>query len=216
VLDYDSNGAAVTAAWVTPSENSVGFKFRTEDTTYPNGFVTGPPGDNDYRDYEYSLVSVWNPTAASQFRGRLGYTQRRFEPDAGRDFSGPTWRFSYKWEPTGKTALEAALWRELTGFEDLSGNYMRSTGVGIFPAWSVVPKLVLQGKAAYQTRIYLGDLGTSAGREDQERVFQVAAVWTPLRMTKLIFAVETGDRNSNQALADYEYHSVGLAAIRTF
>ena len=30
-------------------------------------------------------------------------------------------------------------------------------GIGIFPAWSVMPKLVLQGKAAYQTRDYLGN-----------------------------------------------------------
>lgn len=220
VLDYRTNGAAFTASWVTPSENSVGLKFRTADTTYPNNsFSSGTLVDNSYGENEYSIVSVWHVTAASVIRGRLGHTERKFDQDASRDFSGPTWRLGYEWEPTGKTALEIAAWRELTGFEDLSGNYMRTTGIGIFPAWSVMPKLVLQGKAAYQTREYLGNsvFSSAAGqREDQERLFQIAAVWTPLRLTKLIVAVETGDRNSNQALADYEYQSVSLAAIRTF
>jgi hypothetical protein len=218
VLDFDSKGGAFTTAWVMPSDNSIGVKLRTADTTYSLGFAFGSAGDNSYRDNEYSLVSVWHVTAASVLKGRLGRPERKFDQGGDRDFSGPTWRFGYEWEPTGKTALEAAVWRELTGFEDLSGNYMRTTGIGLFPAWSVMPKLILQAKAAYQTRAYLGDVLTASGvpREDQEKVFQIAAVWTPLRMTKLILAIETGDRNSNQPLADYEFHSVGLAAIRTF
>ncbi len=220
ILGYRTNGAAFTTNWITPSGNSVGVNLKTADTKYPDStFVAGAPVDNTYTDNEYSLVATWHATAASVLRARLGRTERRFDRDSSRDFSGPTWRVGYEWEPTGKTALESAVWRELAGFEDLTGNYSRTTGIGIFPAWSVMPKLVLQGKAAYQMREYLGSSGISpvAGRrEDQERLFQIAAVWTPLRLTKLIAAVEAGDRNSNQALADYEYRSVSLSAIRTF
>lgn len=218
VLDFRSTGAAFTTSWVTPSKNSVGVKLRTEDTTYPSGAFAAHSG-TDYRDYEYSLVSVWNVTAASRLEGRLGHTERKFDQDASRDFSGPTWRLGYQWEPTGKTALEVAVWRELTGFEDLSGTYMRTNGIGIFPAWSVTPKLVLQGMAAHQTRDYVGDLALTTGggqREDRERLLQIAAVWTPLRLTKLVFALESGDRTSNQALADYDYYSAAFTAIRTF
>lgn len=220
VLDHRTNGAAFTTSWVTPSKNSVGIKLRTADTTFPNtSFVSGVPVENNYKENEYSLVAAWNVTAASKFTGRLGHTERKFDQGASRDFSGPTWRFGYLWEPTQKTALELAVWRELTGFEDLSGTYMRTTGIGVFPAWSVMPKLVLQGKAAYQTRDYLGDPAFSsvAGvREDRERLVQVATVWTPLRLTKLIFALEGGNRSSNTALADYDYYSAAFTAQRTF
>jgi len=219
-LDNRTNNTAFTANWVTPSKNTVGLKFRRADAAYPNDAVfSGAALDNSYTENEYSLVAVWNVTAASLLRGRLGRAERTFDQDASRDFSGPTWRLGYEWTPTGKTALELATWRELTGFEDFSGNYMRTTGIGLFPAWSVMPKLVLQGKAAYQTRDYIGDSAftpTAGQREDQERLFQIAAVWTPLRLTKLIVAVETGDRKSNQALADYDYQSMSLSAIRTF
>lgn len=219
-LDNRTNGAAFTANWVTPSKNTVGVKYRIADAVYPSdAVVSGAVLDNSYTENEYSLVAVWNVTAASLLRGRLGRTEREFDQDPSRNFSGPTWRLGYEWKPTGKTALEMAVWRELTGFEDFSGTYMRTTGIGIFPAWSVIPKLVLQGKAAYQTRDYLGNAAFSPAtgqREDQERLFQLAAVWTPLRLTKLILAVETGDRNSNQTLADYDYQSIGISAIRTF
>lgn len=219
-LDNRTDSAAFTANWVTPSRNTVGLKFKRADATYPNDAVfSGAVLDNSYTEDEYSLVAVWNVTAASLLRGRLGRTEREFEQDPSRNFSGPTWRLGYEWTPTGKTALEIAVWRELSGFEDFSGTYMRTTGIGIFPAWSVVPKLILQGKAAYQTRDYIGSSAfspTTEEREDKERLLQIAAVWTPLRLTKLILAVEMGDRDSNQPLVDYEYQSVGLSAIRTF
>ena len=106
-------------------------KFRKTDAAYPNDAVfSGASLDNSYTENEYSLVAVWNVTAASLLRGRLGRTERTFDQDASRDFSGPTWRLGYEWTPTGKTALELATWRELTGFEDFSGNYMRTTGIG--------------------------------------------------------------------------------------
>lgn len=219
-LDYRANGTAFTVNWVTPAENTLGVRFRTTDARYPNpALISGSLVNNDYDEDEYSLVATWRASAASLFRGRLGRTHREFDQAPDRNFSGPTWRFGYEWKPTGKTALELAVWRELYGFEDLTGNYVRTTGIGIFPAWSVIPKLVLQAKALYQMRDYFGDpafVPVTGPREDKERLIQLAAIWTPLRLTKLIFAIESGDRNSNQALADYEYQSISAGIMRTF
>ena len=219
-LSYRSGSEAVTVSWVTPSENSLGVRFKRTDARYPNS-TPGAAGSfgNEYTDNEYSLVAMWQATAASKFSGRLGYTKREFDQASQRDFRGSTWRFAYDWEPTDKTALQLAVWRELYGFEDVSGGYLRATGVGFFPAWSVTPKLVLQAKAQYQQLDYFGDallVANTGQRKDQERLYQLAAVWTPLRLTKFIFAVETGNRNSNQSLGDYDYRSVGVSAIRTF
>ena len=220
VLDNRTQSTAFIASWVTPSENSLGVSLRKTDAHYPNAISpTGGAGGGDYEDNEYSLVGVWKASAASVLQGRFGHTEREFEQAGSEGFSGPTWRFSYEWEPTAKTALEFALWRELYGFEDLSGSYVRTTGIGFFPAWSVVPKLVLQARLLYQMRDYLGDFTVAPGagaREDKERQIQLAAIWTPLRLTKLVFMVEAGDRDSNQALADYEYQSFGVGIMRTF
>jgi exopolysaccharide biosynthesis operon protein EpsL len=216
-LDSRADSAAFTVSWVTPAENTMGIRVRTTDATYDDAPASSGVASRDYTEDEYSFVATWRATGASIFRGRLGRTEREFDQSPERNFSGPTWRLGYEWEPTGKSALELAIWRELHGFEDLTGNYVRTTGIGIFPAWSVMPKLILQGKALYQTRDYFGDVTPVSGqREDQERLFQVAAVWTPLRLTKLILAVEAGDRSSNQALADFDYQAVSIAAIRTF
>ena len=219
VLDNREESTAFTVSWVTPAENTMGVRFLTTDATYPNSTPASGGGlDNNYKDQEYSLVATWRASGASMFRGRLGRTERSFDQSPDRDFSGPTWRLGYEWQTTDKTALELAVWRELYGFEDLTGNYVRTTGFGIFPAWSVRPKLVLQATALYQTRDYLGSgFGTTSDqREDQELQLQLATIWTPLRLTKLIAAIAAGDRKSNQALADYDFQSISLSAIRTF
>jgi exopolysaccharide biosynthesis operon protein EpsL len=218
-LDNRTDSVAFLANWVTPSENTLGVSLRKTEARYPNATtVGGVPIGGDYDEQEYSLIGTWNATAASRFRGRFGHTERDLEREGTGDFSGPTWRFSYEWEPTAKTALEFAIWRELYGFEDLTGSYVRTTGIGFFPAWSVVPKLVLQARALYQTRDYLGDTTFFADgeREDKERLLQLAAIWTPLRLTKVIFMVETGDRDSNQVLADYKYNAFSMGIMRTF
>lgn len=212
-LDNRTDSTAFTASWVTPSENALGVRYRTTDARYPNA---GTPFSGDYQDQEYSLVGVWHATAASVLRGRLGRTQREFDNSEKEDFSGPTWRLGYQWDATAKTAVEVAVWRELYGFEDLSGNYVRTTGAGIFPAWSVLPKLILQARLLYQTRDYFGQSAATTAREDKERMAQLAAIWTPLRLTKLIFMVEAGDRDSNQALADYDYQTFSVGVMRTF
>lgn len=212
-LDNKLSSAAFTASWVTPAENAIGVQFRTTDARYPNAF------DNDYDEKEYSVVATWRASAASVFRGRFGRTEREFEQGSDQNFDGPTWRLGYEWSPTDKTALEVAVWRELYGFEDLTDNYVRSTGFGLFPAWSVTPKLVLQGRAMYQQRDYFGNVAfvTASGqREDKDRMLQVAAIWSPLRLTKLVFAVERGDRDSNVAFADFDYYMVSVGILRTF
>jgi exopolysaccharide biosynthesis operon protein EpsL len=218
-LDNRTDSTGFMVNWVTPSENTLGVSFRTTDASYPNATtIGGVPIGGDYDEDEYSIVGSWRASAASLFRGRFGHTERDVKQEGAEDFSGPTWRFSYEWEPTAKTALEVAIWRELYGFEDLTGSYVRTTGIGLFPAWSVMPKLLLQARALYQTRDYLGEstFFASGSREDKERQLQLAAIWTPLRMTRVIFIVETGDRDSNQPLADYEYHAFSAGIMRTF
>lgn len=217
-LDSRADSAAFTVSWVTPAENTMGIRLRTTDATYDDAPASSV-ASRDFTEDEYSFVATWRVTGASIFRGRLGRTEREFDQSPDRNFSGPTWRLGYEWTPTGKTALELAIWRELHGFEDLSGEYVRTTGIGIFPAWSVMPKLILQGKALYQTRDYFGSAApvpASGVREDHELLFQVAGIWTPLRLTQLILAVESGKRTSNQALSDYDYQSISAGVMRTF
>ena len=219
-LDSKINNTTATVNWVTPAENTVGVQFRSTNARYPNSQVVGTSVvQNDYTETEYSAVTYWRITGASEMRARLGHTDRTFDQAPNRDYSSPTWRLNYIWRPTGKTAVDFSTWRELSDFQNLSANYVRVTGVSIIPTWSVAPKLALRGKISYETLDYLGDPGLTApttAREDKDRIYQVSLLWTPLRLTELDFNLETGRRTSNQALAGFNYNAISFLLTRYF
>ena len=96
---------------------------------------------------------------------------------------------------------------------------MRVTGISVVPTWSIAPQVVLRGKISRQTLNYQGDPGILAvmnRREDKDRLYQLSALWTPLRLTELAFSVETGRRTSNQAFADYKYEAISVLVTRYF
>jgi exopolysaccharide biosynthesis operon protein EpsL len=220
VLDYKLNNTAFTVVWVTPAQNTVGLQYRNADARYPNRETVGTtPIQNDYTEDEYSLVAHWRLGGASEAIARIGHTERKFEQAPTRNFSEPTWRLTYRWQPTGKTALEFSTWRELAEFQDLTANYARITGISVVPTWSIAPKVVLRGKISLQTLNYVGDPGVFAvtnHREDKDRLYQLSALWTPLRLTELTLTVESGRRTSNQVFADYKYEAISVLVARYF
>ena len=219
-LDSKINNTTATVNWITPAENTIGAQFRNAKARYPNSAIVGTSlVQNDYTENEYSLVTYWRLTGASEIRARLGHTDRSFEQAPNRDYSSPTWRLNYIWRPTGKTAVDFSTWRELSDFQNLSSNYVRITGISVIPTWSLAPKLALRGKISYEKLDYLGDPGLTAPaaqREDKDKIYQVSLLWTPWRLTELDFNLETGRRTSNQALADFQYNAISFLATRYF
>ena len=137
VLDSNTKNTAFTVNWVTPAQNTVGLQYRIASAHYPTGqAVAGAFVLNDYTEGEYSVVAHWKLSGASDVIARIGHTQRQFDQAPNRDFSDLTWRLTYIWQPTGKTALELATWRDLSAFQDLTANYARVTGISLVPTWS--------------------------------------------------------------------------------
>lgn len=220
VLDSKINNTAFTVNWITPAQNTVGLQYRTADASFPNRDTIGSTSvDNAYKENETSVVAHWTLSGVSEIFARLGYTERKFDELPTRNFSDPTWRLTYLWRPSGKAALEVATWRELSQFQDLTANYVRVTGFSIAPTWSLTPQVALRGRVSYETRNYVGDPGGVTileRRKDKDRVYQISALWTPLRLTELALTVESGKRTSNQAFADYKYEAISVLATRYF
>ena len=219
-LNYKLNNTAFTVNWVTPALNTVGLRYRNSDARYPNPQIIGVTLiENSYTEDELSVVAHWRLGGVSEAIARVGYTERKFDEAPSRNLSEPTWRLIYRWQPTGKTEFEFATWRELAEFQDLTANYARVTGISIVPTWSVAPKVVLRGKIALQTWDYIANPGVSGAnndREDKDRLYQISALWTPLKLTEFTLSVETGKRTSNVRFADYKYEATSLLVTRYF
>ncbi|HVY06915.1 MAG TPA: outer membrane beta-barrel protein [Burkholderiales bacterium] len=220
VLNYKYNNTAFTVNWLTPALNSVGLQYRTADARYPNDqIVDGVAVVNDFHENEYSIVSRWMLSGLSQIDARFGYTERKFDERPFRNFSDPTWRLAWLWQVTAKTAIEFGTWRQLEAFEDLTANFVRITGWSIIPTWSYSQNIAFRGKVAYMDRKYVGDPGiapVTERRNDKDYIYQVSALWTPLRLTELALTLETGKRTSNVDFADFKYNSIGASVTRYF
>jgi len=53
-------------------------------------------------------------------------------------------------------------------------------------------------------------------REDKDRLYQISALWTPLRLTELALVVESGRRTSNQASAEFKYEATSFLVTQYF
>jgi exopolysaccharide biosynthesis operon protein EpsL len=220
VYDTSANNTAFTVVWVTPAENTVGLQYRTTDARYPNRqIISSSLVDNAFHEHEVNAVAHWRVTGVSNFAARVGYTERTYRQLPNRNFSGATWRLTYNWQPSGILAFDVATWREIAEFEDRNANYVETTGGSVSPVWSVTPNVSLQGKVSYQTGKFLGDPGivpVTNPRRDKERIYQVSALWSPLRKTNVTLTLEKGERTSNHAFVDYRYEGVTLVGTRRF
>ena len=147
IYNSKTDNAAFTANWVTPAENTVGLQFRTANASYPNRqVILGNRVDNSSSEDELNLVANWRVTGVSSFQARLGYTERKYDELATRNFSGVTWRLNYNWQPTGKLGFDFATWREIGEYQDVNSNYVQITGISLAPTLSLTPNVTLQGK----------------------------------------------------------------------
>jgi len=212
-LDNRTGSGTIGFDYMTPAENSVGGQFKYTRGNFPNQQPVGPvvTVDNQFKEYETSLVAHWVVTGKSTFDARVGYTSREHEQVPQRDFGGWTGRLAYDWFVAAKTLLNFAVWREVHSYEDVQASYVVSRGASFGPAWAPTDKIVLQARLLYDKRNYQGDPGfvvTGAPeREDTFKGIRLSAGWTPRRFIELVGSVERGDRDSNVVGKDYDYTS---------
>ncbi len=220
-LAHRLDSGTVGLDYVTPAANSIGGQFKYSEGSFPNQeVVAGTLVNNDFREYEASVVAHWVPTAKSTLDARLGYTRREHAQFSQRDFDGFTGRLAYDWFVTAKTVLNLAMWREIRSYEDVTSSYLLSHGISVGPSWAPTEKIVLHAKLLFERRDFEGDPGVPLGtgtvqREDKVKAISLSAGWSPRRNIELTIATEKGDRSSNVPGLDYDYTTVmGNARLR--
>lgn len=221
ILDNRTASATAGLDYMTPAGNSVGGQVKYSEGEFSNRqFVAGSFVDNRFDEVETSAVVHWAVTGKSTLDGRLGYTSRRHDQVPQRDFDGVTGRVSYDWFVASKTLLNFQAWREIRSIEDVSASYVLSRGWSVGPGWAPTVKLVFQARYVREDRDFRGDPGFvltgSAPREDTFRGLRFTAGYELRRNIELAVGFETGDRNSNVAGRDYDYHAITANAKLRF
>lgn len=203
------------------ADNFFGVNFRAIDGRFPNRVVTPTATvDNSYRQYTLEGVVDWTYSGLSKLSGTLGWTNRIQDQLSERNFSGITGRLTGTYSPTGIVGLNAAIFREIGSYEDITTSYILTQGFRIGPSYSVSEKLLLRADYTFSNRQYLGDPGFVVTglpvRDDDLNSLSGSVIWSPRRNVQVNATLSYDTRASNRPLTDYNVTTFFVSAMLTF
>jgi exopolysaccharide biosynthesis operon protein EpsL len=209
--DYDDTSWSATLGYTTPKGSKLAGQLRRVNGDYPNR----PPSlfvDRAYTLTEYNLLGDWSQTGKLVTHAKIGYVQRANDSLSQRDFSGLAGRVSADYFPSGKTAINWAVYREIGNSDDINASYQLSTGTSLGAAWSLTSKLTLRANGSFENRKFEGDTGYillgRPQRDEDTLSGSLSLSYTPVRMATIDVGVQAGRRDSNLNFNDYKFHAV--------
>lgn len=210
LINSNETSGVVGVDYISNANNSLGVQGQFLEARFPEyGITSASSFDNGYSQTTVSSVADWKYSGNSRFRGRLGYTQRRYNELAIRDFNGMTGRLTYDWSITGKTLLSVAAWREVGGISDVISTFAVIKGSNLDVSWFPTSKIFVRGGVAHKSYDFRGDsgfvLGTVDKREDKIRTVSASLGYSPLQNLQISLDGVVEQRDSTRIFIDYNY-----------
>lgn len=222
ILDFTEDSLGLGLQYQTRMGTLFELSNQISKGAYPNRQVVGTtPVDNSYEQMTPSLGVTLQPTGKTRIQAKLGYTQRTYSDVPRRNFSGFTGRLSTDWFPTGKTALNLAIYRDIGAYDDSNTSYTLNNGVAIGATWFGSAKTTLNLRASLDKLEYDGDPGfvpsTTPVRQDSVTNLQASIKYLATRNVIVSTTLQTGERTSNRgASLGYRYNSAQISVRGEF
>ena len=218
-LDYEDQSVSATLGYATPKGSKLRGEIRRAEGEYPNR-LSGVSVDRAYTQTEYNLLGDWNVSGKLVTHAKAGYVKRENDTLAQRDFSGAAGRLSADYFPTGKTALNWAIYREIANSDDLNATYQVNTGTSLGAAWRATGKITLRADVTFENRSFQGDTGlvvTSLQQRDEDTLGgSLSMRYAPVRMATIDVGLQAGRRDSNMTANDYKFHGAFVSVRADF
>ena len=210
LLKREEVSGVVGVDYISNANNSVGIQGYFMEARFPDSEAVSPSSfDNGYSQVEISSVANWAVSGNSRLRGRLGYTQSRYNQLSSRDSNNMTGRFTYDWSITGKTMLSGAVWREIGTVTDTTSTFSLTKGSSLDVSWVPTSKISVRGGVAYRSSDFQSESGFVLGvvdkRKDDIRTASAALGYSPLRNILLSLEGIIEQRDSTRMFFDYSY-----------
>jgi exopolysaccharide biosynthesis operon protein EpsL len=205
INDLEAASAEAGLSYVTPQENNIGGAVRYEHGKSPHSvLLQGVDFDNSYDQVSVGAQGKWVLSGHSRFDGRVDYTKREYDQFSNRDYSGPTFRVTYTWTPTGKTLIASTVYRDVAPLQDIQSRFVLTTGIKIAPQWDVTSKMSVRGNLEYVKWDYRGDTTLGANFEHRVTAAGVGLIYKPTRNTLLSATYAHEQRTSTLFTGDYK------------
>lgn len=223
---FTSYEAGVQFAPGTGTE--VGLVYRHTSGDYPNrqirdslgNFISATGIDNSFKQNALLARLQIKPSDDSRIAGEIGYTQRKFDQVADRDFSGITAGLNLDWRPTGATTVQVALIRGILSQDLLTGSFIDETTLRVTPTTVLTGKLTLTGLLSYSIRDFKGEQGVGSGaaasREDKLTTVGAELGYSYSRNIILTAGLRHESRSSSVDVLDFTDNIVTFGVKATF
>lgn len=211
--DLETGSAEAGVAYVTAQENRIGVAVRGERGRTPDErLLFGLPFDNEYTQTGLGVQGRWVVTGHSRFDGRADYIRRQYEQVSQRNFSGPTFRATYTWTPTGKITVATTAQRDIAPLEDITTSFALVTAFTVRPDWAVTDKINVRGNFGYARWEYRGDPTLGLDFEHRVRSAGISVLYRPATRISISGGVARETRTSTLVNGDYKVDIATLEA----
>lgn len=218
-LDYEAKSASATLIYSTPKSSKLRGQVLRVNGEYPNRLANSFI-DRAYTQTEYNLFGDWVFSGKLTPHAKIGYIQRESGAVSQRNFSGFAGRLSADYYPTGKTALNWAVYRELGSSYDINASYQISTGTSLGAAWLVTSKITLRANGRYENRNFQGDTGFAppglVQRNEDILSGSLSLSYAPVRPVTIDLGLQAGRRDSNIPSNDYTFNMLYVSLRADF
>lgn len=207
--EYDEAAFEAGVGFRPKSGNRLSLVLRHADGEYPNRAATATR-DPEYTQRDLRLRGDWVLSGISKLSGYVGYTDREYSTISSLDFSGPSGRIAFDWQPTGKLAFQVVARREIGSEYEVLDNYVLTRGVGVEAAWSATSKVTLIARAERLRRDH-GDTSLSSLGEDRRRTYGLSVDYRPLDTVTVSASAVRIEREADDASSfDYDANIYGV------
>jgi exopolysaccharide biosynthesis operon protein EpsL len=209
VNDLRNTSVELGMSYVTPQENRIGVAYRGETGKSPHTrLFAGVEFDNKYRQNGIGVQGRWVLTGLSRLDARADYTRREYDQFTNRNYSGPTFRATYTWTPTGKLTIATTAQRDVAPLEDIQTTFVLVTGISVKPSWAATDKITVRGNLDYSKWDYRGDTSGSPGFHHRVRNGGVVVLYRLTPKIQLSAGASREVRASSLDLGDYRVNTV--------
>lgn len=214
VNDLDANSVEGRVTLVSAAENRLGVAVRREEGRSPEQVLAGGTRfDNRYRQDSVGLVGRYAVSGNSRLDARVDYVRRDYDQFDERDYSGPSYRVTHTWTPTGKLTFTTAAYREIAPLDEIQTSFVLVKGVSFRPKWDATAKIAVLGNFEWARWDYRASIPALASAtfpgvfardyRHNVRTAGVSVVWRPYTRVSLQAGFSRETRSSTLDLADY-------------
>ena len=206
-LDRDESSLDTYAGYTSKGENNVvGYLTHTR-YKFTNLFLPTTHEPDVYTQNDLGIRGNYRLTADTNTSFRIGRLSRSDPNLPQRAFNGINGRIGGTWQATGKTALNAALYRNVGAAIELNTNDVVVNGGSVGAVMKPTGKLTLTATAIAEARKYQVNQGSNS-HTDNYRSVLAQADYDFSRKGRVSFSVRREDRSSNLSISDYKANVV--------